>query len=424
MQLINLIFFLLSSFTLGSVKNDTLYISPDYGPVCVDEQFIILIQSHNFVTLPLGFVDERYDIIVFGEETIGSIFFKLLFIYENLSSSDKDIYDSVVERNLYPLVRKYLRLNSKQFLLLARNANLSFTMFSLMADACEKNPIPFSAFKYLLDVAGGVEPVVDYRLREAKFYNWIENPFRLSEVPLYSLFVKPLVSLEEWQDRTEIINLRIDLLLRIDFLADFHKPNYHDYFFRQLFRYKFVMENVSIFKGKEIDFAGLRHTDRKLRRLFKLKKDEMKNYRLQIEAMASLFTFYSHHFFASSFSQIDPSKIDVLLLCRIVLFRVFDRSANIFLINITLSPQSLIPYVRNYLENTIKEELYNHHGSGPFDQFFKDGSLQLNLAFKELLNSYVNGEYSNVVVPGLNKLLAKIYLIILVVNINYSDIPL
>jgi hypothetical protein len=115
MQLINLFFLFLFSFTLGSVENDYLYISPEYGPVCVDEGFILLMGLFKFVTSPLGFVDERYDIRVFGEETLGSIFIKLLFIFENIPSSDKSTFDSVVEKNFCPLVRKYLRLNSNNF---------------------------------------------------------------------------------------------------------------------------------------------------------------------------------------------------------------------------------------------------------------------------------------------------------------------
>jgi hypothetical protein len=131
-------------------------------------------------------------------------------------------------------------------------------MFALITEAHEKEPIPFSAFKNLLDVAGGAKPVVYNLLRKAKYYYWIEDPFHITQDKIYSLFVKPLISTKEWQDRTEIINLRIDLLLRIDFLADFRFPDYHNDVFRQLFRFKFVMENASILKDKEINFEDLR----------------------------------------------------------------------------------------------------------------------------------------------------------------------
>jgi hypothetical protein len=157
-----------------------------------------------------------------------------------------------------------------------------------------------------------------------------------------------------------------------------------------------------------------------LKRLVKLGEDEMKKYSLEIEALASLFSFYSYHFLASSFSQKDPSEIDVLLLCRILTFDAFDRSSNLYSVSQIFScpPKSLIKMTMNVLKRKIEVKLC--HLSGPVAQFFLDGQLQMSPGFNAFLNSYVNGEYCDEVICRLSKFIAKIFLHISVFDIKFD----
>jgi hypothetical protein len=262
--------------------------------------FVQLIGGLKKITVPLELVPDQDDPVVFGNNTIVSIFHNLMDAIEFLpefllTNDDEKVFNDLVEEFYYPLQEQFYNLFPIKF--------LQFTI---------KSEIGFQILIFREFGAGGPSftKIVDYIKHVKKAMNMekkfdpdeeiylVKAAIQYTRDKIMDLLRLPLISAEDWEMRKAIIKLHLVLLSKAGFvLTDNEVFGYlNTNISMKIKEFEYLIDNFSIVNENQVDFQ----------KFLELYKNILDNLYIDDKRIA-LFSLYAHHLLGSL-----PSKIDGL----------------------------------------------------------------------------------------------------------------
>jgi hypothetical protein len=256
-------FILLFLFQLSLISSSEFPKGSIFEGINLEPEFISKLEDFTLSTPP-DFFDVRFNPVVFGNETIGSIFYKLATLSQlipfNPNNSDAIAeLDGLVERNYKPLVKALGRRSMKDLLNLSKSCSLYHFHIFVINVLTDKDMPPFTGLiassrlvkgskKYYYAELGYVK---DFLLDHSS--SFFSSPSSFVEMYVEPLFKNELLLACEWGKRKELVNLCLDLVSKTDFIFDYAQKLSIEFSSADVSRYKLLLENSAIVDGDVID---------------------------------------------------------------------------------------------------------------------------------------------------------------------------
>jgi hypothetical protein len=380
---------------------------PIFGENAVCKPFVNLInfsKAHR--------IKNKHDKIVFGDNTLTSIFDNLTYTLENTLpffvsdwKVNKILLNSFVRMEYFPLFKKYYEWDPKGFLLLLLNSPIPFRMMAFYGvSTTGSTNLNFTDLAKIPDLFKDNEKEKNGVLAEKWYY--FKYPLQqFTESSIVKLLKKPLISLKDWEERKVIVRYHLDLFSTIDPKQPFDS----------LFTY--LLDNFSIINGNEIDLDAF----------YKL-SIEIQNYETTVDDLRHsleefrwgfLFSVYSYHFIYSASSKWEPNYVNIKLICLSIILR--DKTEVRYLREYFPLPKArLINIAIKIIEEEIIKGLKAISPKcSVIQKNFQDGKIPLstNVTFIKILRNYSEGVYDmSSWELGVSKWIIKVYLYLLHCN--------
>jgi hypothetical protein len=158
---------------------------------------------------------------------------------------DREKFDSMIVRNYYPLVEKFMADTEGSIKCLIECNDFHFKLFvqTFVVDRgrCE------SFIQLINEIIGFTNKETN-----AEYLSFQTIPLNFTKRALNLLLERPLISKKEWCDRGRILNLYIHLQLNMN--TDCYLKNYTPTFYDQFSKHLYLYKTFSIINEKEISF--------------------------------------------------------------------------------------------------------------------------------------------------------------------------
>jgi hypothetical protein len=398
------------SFSLGSKIGG--FNLPIYEGILIESDLIHLINqcpppSDTFVPL-------QFDPIVFGSDTLYTIFIKLNEKVKSFSNSffsleKEKVFDSLVVRGYYPLIRKYRQTNERGYLEFLNASDPQFQLFVYNVEINHANNQGFTnLIESIFDTKRGIK-------REYSLFDHGPIAIKFVSMMLDFLLQKPLISQEEWDKRMDIMNLYFILPLKTKYL---YEPTcFIGNLTKVAEKYRFLHSNFSISKGNVITISQMKPVYYRIRKFAKYDRPwNSFAERTEInERWIPIFRLYSNHLYEGTCSQMENlTLVDTRFICSTIVLKFSQEYLDDPILSFKDPINNLVSFAFGIIKSTVLGKLNEISSKCIAIDRLLQPEIPHETSMEKVNNflmNYVKGDYGEFELSAhLNKMMVKVYL--------------